>query len=546
MLELDSRDPSNHLHMKLQITLRDGDNYVIEDWTVSRDAGSPQEVGGSTVTMISTGARSGAKVDGKAPGSPIVARSFFLGAEYPMSVNEVQFDEVVSKIVRKVPLAPGHSAEYSAVIGVAPDGQMRRAVNRYVERRRAHPYRAFLHYNSWYDLMGQYTADQCVDRINAFGQALTVKRGVKLSSFLFDDGWDDYNSVWKFSKDFPDRFMPLKAAAEKYGAGPGVWLSPWGGYSTPRGIRLEAGKREGMEEDSEGYALSGPKYFKLFSDVTVDFVKNQGINQFKFDGTGSADKQYPGSAFDSDFAAAIDLIGLLRQAKPDLFVNLTTGTWPSPFWLRYADSTWRGGADHSFAGVGSWRQQWMTYRDGDTYHGVVQRGPLYPLSSLMLHGLIYAHYAQHLQDDPGNDFKSDVWAYFATGTQLQELYITPTLLTDKNWDDLADGAKWAQRNADVLVDTHWIGGDPTKLDVYGHAAWNGHKAVIELRNPSDKPLAYSLEVRRALELPANVVGSITWHSAMPGGATLKAGNIDQPHLVMLKPFEVMVIEGTTP
>ena len=46
-------------------------------------------------------------------------------------------------------------------------------------------------------------------------------------------------------------------------------------------------------------------------------------------------------------------IGELRAKKPDLYVNLTTGTYPSPFWLLYADSIWRGGDDHSFAGVGS-------------------------------------------------------------------------------------------------------------------------------------------------------------------------------------------------
>ena len=61
---------------------------------------------------------------------------------------------------------------------------------------------------------------------------------------------------------------------------------------------------------------------------------------------------FPGSQFDSDFAAVIHLIGELRAAKPDLFINLTTGTWPSPFWLMYADSIWRGGEDDCHGGRG--------------------------------------------------------------------------------------------------------------------------------------------------------------------------------------------------
>ena len=138
-------------------------------------------------------------------------------------------------------------------------------------------------------------------------------------------------------------------------------------------------------------------------------------------------------------------------------------------------------------GVGSDRQRWITYRDADTYSGIVQKGPLYPLNSLMLHGVIYAKKAKQLDADPNGDFTSEVRSYFGTGTQLQEMYVTPSLLTDRNWDALAEAASWSRQNADVLVDTHWIGGDPAKLEVYGWASWTPAKAILVLRNPSDKP-----------------------------------------------------------
>jgi len=82
--------------------------------------------------------------------------------------------------------------------------------------------------------------------------------------------------------------------------------------------------------------------------------------------------------------SAAALIADLRAEKPDLYVNLTTGTYPSPFFLRHAVSIWRGGEDHDFAGVGSDRQRWITYRDADTYAGIVKKGPLFPLNALML------------------------------------------------------------------------------------------------------------------------------------------------------------------
>ncbi|MER2891106.1 enterotoxin, partial [Escherichia coli] len=94
-----------------------------------------------------------------------------------------------------------------------------------------------------------------------------------------------------------------------------------------------------------------------------------------------------------------------------------------------------------------------------------------------------------------------VWSYFATGTQLQELYITPSMLNKAKWDTLAQAAKWSRENASVLVDTHWIGGDPTALQVYGWASWYKDKAILGLRNPSDKPQTYYLDLAKDFEIP---------------------------------------------
>ena len=371
-----------------------------------------------------------------------------------------------------------------------------------------------MHYNSWYDIgyENPYTQDEAVDRINAFGRELHDKRGVTLDSFMFDDGWDDLHGMWTIRKDFKDGFLPLKDAAAKYGTAPGVWLSPWGGYAQAKQERIAEGRREGYEIENGGFALSGPKYYARFHEACIEMVKKYGVNQFKFDGTGNVDTVVKGSAFDSDFDAAIHLISDLREVKPDLYINLTTGTYPSPFWLMYADSIWRGGEDHSFAGVGPERERWITYRDMDVYDNVVKRGSLYPLNSLMLHGLIYGQKAYHLNTDPGGDFKNEVRDYFGTGTQLQEMYITPSLLKPADWDVLAEAAKWSRANAEVLKDTHWIGGDPRWLAVYGWASWTPEKAIVTLRNPSDKPQDFNLDAGQAFELPAGAARHFRAHS----------------------------------
>jgi hypothetical protein len=383
-----------------------------------------------------------------------------------------------------------------------------------------------------------------VDRVNAFGRELADKRGVKLDSYLFDDGWDDHQSLWKFNSGFPHGFTPVKAAAEKYGAEPGVWMSPWGGYDGPKQQRIAFGKAAGYEIVADGYALSGPRYYAAFRDVCMEMIHNYSVNQFKFDGTGNVNSVVPGSRFDSDFAAAIHLIGELREAKPDLFINLTTGTWPSPFWLMYADSTWRGGDDDATAGVGSYRERWITYRDAETYKNVVQNGPLYPLNSLMLHGMIYARFHKFLDKDPGNDFRNEIRSYFGTGTQLQEMYITPSLLTEANWDDLAEAAKWSRANADVLRDTHWIGGDPAWLEVYGWASWAPRQGILVLRNPSDKAQTMQIKLQDAFELPPGAAQAYRAKSPWKDDASQPAIilNAQQAHAFHLAPFEVLTLD----
>jgi hypothetical protein len=488
-----------------------------------------------------------AQVVGAVPGSPLVSGDFFRGFEHPLAYSKVEKGECVSGLKRTLPLGAGQSIAYSSVIGVARPGQMRRDFLAYVELERAHPYRTFLHYNTWYDLgYGErYGAEGVLNRMHAFGEELVRKRGVTMDSFLLDDGWDNTSSLWGFDSGFPDGFAPLRSTAKQYGFGIGVWLSPWGGYSQEKKERIAYGESQRYEMVKGGYALSGPKYYTKFEETCLNFITRYGVNQFKFDGTGNANQVFPGSLFDSDFSAAIHLIERLRRQDSGLYINLTTGTKPSPFWLRYADSIWRSGEDHSFAGVGAWRQKWITYRDGQTYRNIVQAGPLFPLNSLMLHGLIYASKAEHLADDPGHDFADEVHSYFGTGTQLQEMYITPSLLTPSDWDVLAESARWSRANAATLRDTHWVGGDPLKGEVYGWASWSEERGILILRNPSPHPASMALDMQRVFELPPGAAAKYIAHSPWKADAgqpsiRLQAG---EPHTFALKPFEVLTLQA---
>ena len=164
----------------------------------------------------------------------------------------------------------------------------------------------------------------------------------------------------------------------------------------------------------------------------------------------------------------------------------------------------------------------------------------------MLHGMIYAQQHEELSKDPDNDFRNEMRSYFGTGTQLQEMYITPSLLSQQNWDDLAEAAKWSRANAEVLKDTHWVGGDPKWLEVYGWAAWTPKKGILTLRNPSDKPQTMRLKLADVFELPESAAQLYRARSPWKSDAGKLAIELDarQEHVFALAPFEVLTLEMT--
>jgi hypothetical protein len=531
----------------LQVTwhaiLRDGSRYLRE--RVELKAGKksfPLKAIGMLETPNVT-----AHATGTVAGSPVADKTTFYGVEHPLSINRAEMGYVRCFLPRGAAIQACEEFDCSLVAGFVRPGQLRRDFLAYLERERAHPCRPFLHYNSWYDIgyFSKYGDAAALNVINTFGEELSVKRGVKLDSFFFDDGWDNDATLWQFDKtNFPNGFAPLQQAAAKYGAAPGIWLSPWGGYGQPHEERIKYGKEQGFEIRDGNFSLAGPKYYERFRGRCVDVVKNYGINQFKFDGIGVDGNDDAGAGL-RDFEAMLKLIAELRSLKPDLYINQTTGTWPSPFWLLHADSIWRGGEDHDFvSGTAPARERWISYKDNDVHDEIVGRSDLYPLNSLMLHGIIYARQAHDLNYDTNNIFKSEVRAFFGNGTQLQEMYITPALMTQQNWDDLAQAAKWSRNNADTLVDTHWVGGSPAYRQVYGWAAWSPKKGILTLRNPSARTQEITIDPAKAFELPADAAKSYNLVNPFLDQqleiTTLTAGAETK---FKLKPFEVLVIEA---
>jgi hypothetical protein len=453
-------------------------------------------------------------------------------------------------LARGVPLRAGETLAQSFVAGVAPAGQLRRGFLYYLERERGHPYRPYLHYNSWYDISWPGFAmneSNCLAAIRVFGEQFIKPYGVTMQGMVFDDGWDDAKTLWHFHSGFPDGFSQMAALCQEYHTRLGVWLSPFGGYGDAREQRLKFGSSQGFETNPTGFSLAGSKYYQAFKDACLTMMRRYGVNHFKFDGIASG--MYangPGAGYLLDTEAMRRLMLELREEDPSVYINLTTGSWPSPFWLLFADSVWRQGGDMGFSGKGNRQQQWITYRDQEVCHNIVGKGPLYPLNALMTQGVAWSRHGSAAERDfDSRGFRDDVRGFFGSGTSLQELYIQPQRLGGEDWRVLAEAAKWSQANAGVLVDTHWIGGDPGRLEVYGYAAWTPRKATVMLRNPDVNPRTFPFDAERAFELPPGAARRYVLKSpwAEDAGQPVKVAEAGRVLELTLKPFEVLVLEA---
>lgn len=466
---------------------------------------------------------------------------------------------------RNLTLAPGGVWKTSSVIGLNEPGLGRRSFLHYLERERAHPYRQFVHYNSWYDLnigrndnsnpLQRMTESQTLTVVDAWNRELYTNRGVRIDGFVWDDGWDAFNSLWGFHIGFPNGFTVTNQRGINQQAGMGAWLSPWGGYGSSQAQRI-ASWNASHDPDVFSLHLSDPEYYTAFRDRCLQTLRDYDMRYFKFDGIGAGTfATGPGGGTAADIDGMMHLIDELRVQRPDVFVNCTVGTWASPFWLLTCDSIWRQGYDTGFTGPGNNRERWITYRDQMIWDRFSSSSPLYPLNSLMFHGLVVGNYPG---TDPANmpldlaSVTNEIRCSTGCGSGLQELYVTHGLMTAPMWDELAKSLRWVRANADVLSDVHWVGGKPydsatTATEPYGWAAWNARKGTLTLRNPSPNAASITLTPAAALEMPGGAPVSLAVRAGYAdqrviAGFTGNTVTVSAPVTFALQPFEVLVFD----
>jgi len=440
----------------------------------------------------------------------------FFGLEYPTSENSLMPVER-----RKTTLHCGQElgerigsswieSEW-VVEGLSPNLHVKLWFWKYLDRIRVAPLKPFLLYNSWYDVRAPEIVknpahvmnDKNLRRIiESFKKEMVEKYGLKLDAFVLDDGWDVYKSDWVLSKpQFPRGLAPVSDALKEIGTNLGMWFGPIGGYSN-RTWRIEWMRDHryevipGREAGRGQLCLAGKRYHQLFKKRVLDFVRNNGVGYYKWDGIqfscSEPDHGHPVGVYSrrAVMESVIDLCQSVRVENPNIFLNVTSGTWLSPWWVKYANTIWMQGWDYGYSNVPSIsrRDGAITYRDYVLFEDYGKNDFWFPIANLMTHGIIKGN-LQKLggEAEPLDKFTDNALLYFARGVSMWELYVSPDLLTDGEWNALARSIRWARDRFEVLRSTEMIGGDPGESQAYGYVHFAGKRGIIAARNPSIQP-----------------------------------------------------------
>ena len=430
----------------------------------------------------------------------------FFGLEYPASMNTLvtKGKEMRVRCAQEFgqKIEPEWTRTEWVVQALTPDDHVKLWFMKYVDDIRVAPLRPYTLYNSWYDLRSaeypkvpaahQMNEENILRIIGLIRSNMVEKNGIHVDAIVLDDGWDVYKSDWVLRpQQFPRGLKPISDEIRKMNSVLGIWLGPIGGYSF-REERISWMKDHGYEVVNDQLCLAGRKYSELFRKRVVDFVKNDGVAYFKWDGIqfscSEPDHGHPVDIY-SRRAVLESVLGMeraVRAANPDVYVNTTSGTWLSPWWLKYSNQVWMDGQDYGYADVPSIskRDGAITYRDVVLYEDFAIKDLWMPIANLMTHGIIKGRLEMLGTEDESLDkFTDDALLYFARGVSMWELYVSPDLLKEGEWNALAGSIKWAKDRFPVLASTTMVGGDPSKMSTYGYVHYVGNRGIIAARNP---------------------------------------------------------------
>lgn len=554
-------------------------------------------------------------------GQPIYIQGMFFGCEFPAADNEI-VDNVgylryytgksFDRLQKDNQLTTdGKYVTWQTVAGAArsTDNAVIQADFFEYIKSIATPSDFRIQYNSWFDNMMFIDDDNILESFIEIDKELNNVGVRPLDSYVVDDGWNNYNSTiptagsdkerrsgstlnetgfWEFNSKFPQGLTPSSELVHNFGSNFGVWVGPRGGYNyygEMAGIIERAGKGSRGGGDTS-IDVADRVYLRNFADMAVRWMRDYGVNYWKWDGfadnsqynaAGAADGEpgyanhhmtggYHGMYHVTDlWEGWIDLMEEVRQAEKDyninkLWISLTCYVNPSPWYLQWANSVWiQCTADQADAGPSSSKMdRQMTYRDAMYYDFLKNHEFQFPLSNLYNHDPVYGTEGTGMNLNTATDeqFQNYLYMLSTRGTAFWELYFSDSIMTPGKYEVAAEFLDWAEENYHMLRNAKMFGlspesgrtlggGSSGETNAYGFACFDGTDGLISFRNSSNVAKSVTITFDRTLGVPENA-GTLKYHmehshnltAGTPTTGTLTYG---QEYTVTLQPDEVHIL-----
>lgn len=475
-------------------------------------------------------------------GQPLYAlkSGTYWGIEFPAASNTVTEQQMRLGYLWGKQIQPETPyISYKSVMGTADDPiYMDEAFFDYINDIRIRPLRLQVQYNSWFDFSQGVNEQKFAESVRHTHRELVTRRGVEpLKAYVIDDGWEDNTlsdldqpaGVWsinkKFSKDFTETFKLMKEVNSTLG----LWLSP-GCFFGSRG-QVDVLRKNGYEALSLSMSMSGPRYMEKLEKRILELTR-QGVGYFKYDGLfghlNTRDFELNGRGtpvmpqLNTEGFAANDprlndtkydelktyylvagterlmqIMSRQHEINPHVFTAITNGAYLSPWWLQYTDVVWL--INCGDAAGGSNRSEELVYRDGVYYEVFQTEHTKFPINSIFNH-----EPKKTATGESADEFRDYLFMNLSRGAGFVELYIKTHVLSESDWDVMAEGLKWIQAYFPAFKQVKMYGGNPREKKVYGYSGWKDDLGYISIHNPADKPQKLTVTLDRSLGISKQV------------------------------------------
>lgn len=527
----------------------------------------------------------------------------FWGVEFPAARNTVEEGALRCGYQWGRELKAGEShTTYKAVVGVGDDPAfISDAFMDYIDAIRVRPLRLQVQYNSWFDFSSGVSRERFAESVKTIHEELVEKRGCRpLNAYVIDDGWQKREQalpLWEVNEKFdPDFSASGKLVGDKQST-LGLWLSPGCLFGAKKMVPHL--REAGFEALEMGMSMCGPKYMSELEQRVMQLV-GQGVQYFKFDGSfghryirdfelnGRGCPAMPQLELDGLKAndpklnnpkynelktyymvagteRLIEIFTKMAKKNPDIFIAITNGAYLSPWWLQHIDVVWMINAGDAAGGSG--RTGELIYRDSVYYEIWKKENTQFPMSALFNH-----EPKKTKTGESADTFRDYLFMNLSRGTGFIELYVKTAVLSQSDWDVMAEGLKWSYDAFPAFRRVRMHGGNPRvpvkgefytvqkkqkgrmvekKMqvytgEVYGYSAWSAGRGYISFHNPGDEAVEYSVTLDRAFGLlPGS--GPFKASSPLPGGfqGLEKTYKMGDTLTLTLKPKEIRLIDFKT-